>query len=535
MTFLLSIKTVAGRSLLWCGVRDGSIAKFAKTESQRALLKKAARTIKIKAPKNLPSFSYVAYEGATVPVPPGTWVGYRAAAGSERAGNLHLATRGSELVASVGDFRDQAAAVLPGWLPGSYVEEVAQMDVFGRSADDLKTCDPKRGVLELFADVVAAALKISLLHDAKYVDLVATADRQQVGMAFHAAERPNLLTVLLSTKSAAGRVSVTYVISAKGNHQRVLMTQLGAFAAGRNARPGRYERLTSTPPPEYEWYTAQHLATEKGLPRPKPRYLQEKAIAVLAEKMTSACLKLTLGKKDARIDKRIDFSTKTAVDFPVDLQGPLVTALLHVVQSVNEAHPGARHLDNVKLAVELGPGTNVTGSQLTLALNVTVKDTANDDKDLCHQAVVWSGMTPRGPYWVGGHLALASPEAAALKAEVPVELADPNFAIFFSDNDDSLNNDAQEKAQRVAAFLKANPKAFLQVDGHARPKEAGGQEDAPAAAQGLSERRAEAVKNFIVTLGINATRITATSFGATQPGDFPAAKQQRVGFTIVSK
>jgi peptidoglycan-associated lipoprotein len=62
-----------------------------------------------------------------------------------------------------------------------------------------------------------------------------------------------------------------------------------------------------------------------------------------------------------------------------------------------------------------------------------------------------------------------------------------------------------------AEWLRANPKALLLVEGHA--DERGTNEYNLA----LGERRAKATRDYLVSLGIDAARITVISYGEERP------------------
>mgnify|MGYP001252759782 CR=1 FL=1 len=78
---------------------------------------------------------------------------------------------------------------------------------------------------------------------------------------------------------------------------------------------------------------------------------------------------------------------------------------------------------------------------------------------------------------------------------------------------DSARVDVSEsaKADRVAAFLRANPKYKLVVEGHC--DERGTAEYNMA----LGERRAQAVRAYLLSVGVDADRIRTLSFGEEKP------------------
>lgn len=75
----------------------------------------------------------------------------------------------------------------------------------------------------------------------------------------------------------------------------------------------------------------------------------------------------------------------------------------------------------------------------------------------------------------------------------------------------NIRPDAQEALQADAAFLKAHPDANFTVAGHC--------DDRGSAEynMGLGDRRANAVKDYLVQLGVDASRIQTISYGKEKP------------------
>jgi peptidoglycan-associated lipoprotein len=105
--------------------------------------------------------------------------------------------------------------------------------------------------------------------------------------------------------------------------------------------------------------------------------------------------------------------------------------------------------------------------------------------------------------------------------------------VFFSFNESSLSSEAQATLDRQAAWLKKYSSAKVAVEGHCDDR---GTREYNLA---LGERRATAVKNYLVAAGIPAGRITTISYGKERPavvGDNEAAwAQNRRGVTVVSQ
>jgi peptidoglycan-associated lipoprotein len=104
-------------------------------------------------------------------------------------------------------------------------------------------------------------------------------------------------------------------------------------------------------------------------------------------------------------------------------------------------------------------------------------------------------------------------------------------SVYFDFNKFSLREDARGVVKRQAAWLKTNASVTFSIEGHC--DERGTREFNLA----LGERRANAVKDYLVTLGINPVRIKTISYGKERPvamGSNNAAwAQNRRGVTRV--
>ena len=81
-------------------------------------------------------------------------------------------------------------------------------------------------------------------------------------------------------------------------------------------------------------------------------------------------------------------------------------------------------------------------------------------------------------------------------------------------------------------ILKKNPNLKVEIDGHADST------GAPEYNMALSEKRAQAVKDFFVTRGVDPDRLTTKGFGITKPAASNdtregRAKNRRVELTPV--
>lgn len=96
-----------------------------------------------------------------------------------------------------------------------------------------------------------------------------------------------------------------------------------------------------------------------------------------------------------------------------------------------------------------------------------------------------------------------------------------------------LSNSSKFILRQFALFLKENPTAKITIQGHT-DNEGDAQENLE-----LSERRAEGVKDYLVSLGIKANRLDAVGFGETQPKventtEANKAQNRRTDFVINS-
>ncbi len=104
--------------------------------------------------------------------------------------------------------------------------------------------------------------------------------------------------------------------------------------------------------------------------------------------------------------------------------------------------------------------------------------------------------------------------------------------VLFDLDQHSVRPDAQAILQKQAAWLKQYPQVRLMVEGHC--DERGTREYNLA----LGDRRAYAVKEFLVSLGVDAARLQTKSYGKERPvcaeSDESCWQQNRRGFSVIS-
>ncbi|MEO0394164.1 MAG: peptidoglycan-associated lipoprotein Pal [Pseudomonadota bacterium] len=118
--------------------------------------------------------------------------------------------------------------------------------------------------------------------------------------------------------------------------------------------------------------------------------------------------------------------------------------------------------------------------------------------------------------------------AAGSEQQFVVEVGD---RVFFETDQSTLTAEARNTLNNQAAWLQQYGQFSILIEGHA--DERGTREYNLA----LGERRANAVRNYLVTRGVSANRITTTSFGKERPevvGSNPAAwAQNRRSVTVL--
>tara|TARA_B100000579_G_scaffold14142_1_gene10157 strand:+ start:765 stop:1250 length:486 start_codon:yes stop_codon:yes gene_type:complete len=102
--------------------------------------------------------------------------------------------------------------------------------------------------------------------------------------------------------------------------------------------------------------------------------------------------------------------------------------------------------------------------------------------------------------------------------------------VFFATNESVLTTASRETLRKQAAWLRKNPDVTVTLEGHA--DERGTREYNLA----LGERRANAAKDYLLTYGVSANRISVISYGKERPvnsGSNPLAwSQNRRSVTV---
>lgn len=103
--------------------------------------------------------------------------------------------------------------------------------------------------------------------------------------------------------------------------------------------------------------------------------------------------------------------------------------------------------------------------------------------------------------------------------------------VFFTFDSASLLEPAKAQLDQNAGWLRANPNAAIQIEGHCDTR---GTTDYNYA---LGQRRADVARDYLIQQGINPQRLHTISYGADRPddngsGDMSNARNRRVQFLI---
>lgn len=127
--------------------------------------------------------------------------------------------------------------------------------------------------------------------------------------------------------------------------------------------------------------------------------------------------------------------------------------------------------------------------------------------------------------------AMASAEAGQAPRKSPLGLI--LYKVYFGLGKYDLTLLAKQTLAENAEALKAHPEVHVIIEGHSDNRGSAEQNFA------LAEKRAKAVKNYLIGLGVNPSQLTTMSYGADRPLDLREneeawARNRRVEFKIRS-
>ena len=128
----------------------------------------------------------------------------------------------------------------------------------------------------------------------------------------------------------------------------------------------------------------------------------------------------------------------------------------------------------------------------------------------------------------------ANLESLQLNGSSDENTAGPLKTVYFGFNSSNLSSAAKSTLEENATYLKLTDAVSIQVEGHC--DERGGIQYNIA----LGERRAQAVKDYLVALGVNADRISTVSYGKDRPVAFGHdedawSQNRRANFVVTAK
>jgi len=147
------------------------------------------------------------------------------------------------------------------------------------------------------------------------------------------------------------------------------------------------------------------------------------------------------------------------------------------------------------------------------------------------------GTGPGGSAGNGTLLAKADPSESSgrqldeIRAEQAASAAAGLRDVFFGYDSWTISEEGRQSLGRDAEWMKSNPSATIKVEGHC--------DERGTAAYNLvlGEKRAKAVRNYLVELGIGANRLSVVSYGKERPfcNDHAEAcyQQNRRGHLVV--
>lgn len=144
-------------------------------------------------------------------------------------------------------------------------------------------------------------------------------------------------------------------------------------------------------------------------------------------------------------------------------------------------------------------------------------------------AVDGTGVTGTGTYDSGaGYAADGSTIRPGTQSDLESNVGD---RVFFGFDSSVVTSEGQRVLERQAAWLKQYPSIDVTIEGHA--DERGTREYNLA----LGERRANAAKKYLVSLGVDSSRISTVSYGKERPAVLGSTEeawaQNRRAVTVV--
>jgi outer membrane protein OmpA-like peptidoglycan-associated protein len=200
---------------------------------------------------------------------------------------------------------------------------------------------------------------------------------------------------------------------------------------------------------------------------------------------------------------------------PAPPPGPKIRRVTH--DALQPVRPGTR----VVVRVLAEPGLKTTVSIGSILKDQPCSPGAQDPSVYVCDTIL-PADAPAGPHRARATVAGPKGAISMLNAALPVTIdvpypwSDVNklnvriAPVYFAAKSAELDSKGREALKGNVEFLSAGKDLSITVEGHADPDEAQDASD-------LSRRRAEAVKDHLVSLGVATSRMKVVPVGATQP------------------
>ncbi|MFQ5723457.1 MAG: OmpA family protein [Terriglobia bacterium] len=250
------------------------------------------------------------------------------------------------------------------------------------------------------------------------------------------------------------------------------------------------------------------IRRERGMPRGHelPRLRQDLPREVIGEAFvvhvdqSSSTAVITLSLMEAHAGDFVEVQPPAPplaelAAFPARIQRGQSAILTWEVQAADQAslNPGIGAVER-KGSVEVTP-------QATTTFTLSASGRGGEAEDMVTVTVVAPPPPPRRP----------PPPPRRVTPPIDQLFAQSVEDVFFEFGKAEITEQAMGKLRQAAEFLRNHPGVGILIEGHA--DEIGSEQ----INQALGERRAEAVKNLLVSLGVDPSRLRTVSLGEAQP------------------
>lgn len=548
-----SVFTKSGRRVVLCKVRDSKLEEVAAGQDWKPLLARVPRPSAFANKGPINRFLYLKMNGASIPLPPGRWMG------NETPSEMNLATTELTVHVMKDAFAATAAFVGVARKKSSLLSMKAfdaPLDLIGRATKDLSKCDGGNSLVDFVHDAITAPFKLAFLTNSKLKDAIESKGDKAFAAVLEIPAQPHGELVIMSKEFRGKRIQVTYNIPKDEKLKRQLWTQFGVFAQGKVSRSEALGKLPVESPPEYRMNVDAIEQLRKNGKRSVARPVKPAAVEMVLKLALKSCHE-TLVNDATKGAGKIRYQESETVVPGVD--GSFDAALKAMSPSL-ASRGGPGQGDDWELGVQVRP--RLAGE--VLDLEIYVYTDGDSDRPACRQVSHWNGLKPSGNFWAKGKLDLGRVERKEVPGSRPGVAADARpvpqptrtnprskpvagdaddeqmplpatpAPILFNSDSYALSVTAKLNLAPVSAMMKQNPSVVLQIEGHASAK-LDGDQNSIEYSLALGERRAQAVKNHLVELGVEGERLSTISYGQEKPEAFSDVKQRRVQIRVSNR